>query len=484
LFPLDTSIGGWSLQNTFLDRDGELQILASNDANTIRDRKPFYEIRFDIWHMRSRDGRSTWNPPVKAWQGYAGSLLDFLQLKDGRVIVPFCYLTPRTWAQRGSGFDQYTYMGRFSSSAAYSDDNGQTWKTSPTELKEPVPQIGDDGGIEPSVLELKNGRLWMLIRTQNGLFYESYSDDRGATWGHPVPTGILSSDSPCSLTRLDDGRVVMIWNNTLRYPYANGGRAVLHAAVSENDGRSWRGYREVAANPLAVEPPPPHGDHGVTYTVPALTHSGKLITSLSTGPGGGTYVLRVDPEWLYATTRRDDFAAGLHGWTSFGTHGVGLEADPDNPGRQILAIRKPDVDWPAGTVWNFPAGRRGVLRLRLRIEPRFVGALVGITDHFSVAFDEQDRFCNVYNLAIGANGAVEGGGFVEPGRWHDLAFEWDCIDQRRCAIHVNGRPLTQVIMRRETAGPCYLRVRSTALSQDPAGLKIASVNADVTKSWG
>jgi len=43
-------------------------------------------------------------------------------------------------------------MGRFSSSAAYSDDNGQTWHTSGNELKEPTPQIGEDGGIEPAYL--------------------------------------------------------------------------------------------------------------------------------------------------------------------------------------------------------------------------------------------------------------------------------------------------------------------------------------------
>src|SRR5260221_516257 len=81
-----------------------------------------------------------------------------------------------------------------------------------------------------------------------------------------------------------DGRVVMLWMNTPRFHYANGGRAVLHGAVSEDDGRSWRGYREVAANPLALEPPPPTGDHGVTYTVPGLAPGGKLVTSLSTGP--------------------------------------------------------------------------------------------------------------------------------------------------------------------------------------------------------
>ena len=483
LFSLDTAVGGWSLQNTLLDRDGELQIIGSNDANTTKHSKSIYDIRYDIWHFRSRDTRRSWHAPVMVWKGYAGSLLAFVQLSSGRVLVPFCFLTPRSWAKRGEGFDAFTYMGRFSSSVAYSDDNGQTWHTSPNELKEPTAQIGNDGGIEPIVLERKNGRLWMLIRTQNGRFYESFSEDRGATWTHPVPTGILSSDSPCSLTRLRDSRVVMFWNNTLRYPYANGGRAVLHGAISEDDGRSWRGYREIAANPLAVEPPPPNGDHGVTYTVPALTASGNLITSLSTGPGGGTYVLRVDPEWFYETTQRDDFSRGLHGWSSFGTRGVELGPDPGNPARQVLAIRKPDAEWPAGAVWNFPSGQRGMLRLRLWLEPRFAGAHIGLTDHFSVPFDEQDVFWNVFNLEVGPGGTLRDGGRLEPGRWHDLTFGWDCASARQATVAANGQSVALLNMKRETPGPSYLRLRSSAIGQDPAGFRVASVAADVGQSW-
>lgn len=479
LFPLDTSIGGWTLHNGFLDRDGELQLIFTNDANSTR--RSFYDIHYDIWHVRSRDGRRAWQQPNLVWRGYAGSLLSFVQLRNGRIVLPFCYLTRRSWAERGTGFDQFTYMGRFSSTAAYSDDNGRTWRTSTSELCEPTAQIGDDGGIEPIILERQDGRVWMLIRTQNDRFFESYSKD-GSEWGHPLPTAILSSDSPCSLTRLRDGRVVMLWNNTQRFPYANGGRAVLHGAVSEDDGLSWRGYREVAANPLAVEPPPPNGDHGVTYTVPALTADGKLVTTLSTGPGGGTYLLRVDPEWLYATAQTDDFSGGLRGWTSFGTHGVAAEPHPNHPDRQVLALRKPDSSWPAGATWNFPAGKRGVLRLRLQLRPGFAGALLGLTDHFSVPFDEQDRFWNVFNLDLQPGGKIAGGGTLQPAQWHALTLTWDC-DQHQCRVHRDGRLVVVLPMKRETPGPSYLRLRSTAPNEDRNGMLVESVAVDVSSSW-
>ncbi len=482
LFSLDESVGNWSMHNAFLDHDGELQLLYTNDANTIRQKKSFYDIHFDIWHVRSRNSRQNWVPPTQVWKGYAGSLLSFVQLKNGRVLVPFTYLTPRTWGNRGEGFDAYAFMGRFSSTAGYSDDNGASWRVSPTELKEATPVIGEDGGIEPIVLELNDGRVWMLIRTQWGRFYKSYSSDGGASWTVPVPTAITSGDSPCSLTRLPDGRIVMLWNNNLRFCYANGGRAVLHGAISEDDGRTWRGYREVAANPLAKDPPPPNGDHGVTYTVPAVTADGRIVTSLTIGPGGGFYLLRLDPEWLYETKRSHDFSQGLDGWTTFGTRGVGLEVHPQNASRRVLAIKKAEGAWPASAIWNFPAGRRGELRIRILLRPGFAGGVLGLTDHFSVPFDAEDIFHNVFNVEIGSDGALPTGERLQPGRWHDLLLDWD-TDRGQCTVMNAGREVTKLKLRRETVGPSYLRVRSTAAGPDRGGLLIESVSADVGAGW-
>jgi hypothetical protein len=481
LFALDESVGGWGLHNVLLDQQGELQLLYTNDANTIKQKKPFYEIDFDIWHVRSRDSLRSWGPPTKVWTGYAGSLLSFVQLRNGRVVIPYTFRTPRTWGNRGKGFDAYVFMGRFSSSAAYSDDNGVSWRVSPFELKEPTPVIGSDGGIEPIVLELRDDRIWMLIRTQWGRFYESFSSDGGASWTTPRPTGIISGDSPCSLTRLKDGRVVMMWNNNLRYCYANGGRAVLHGAISEDDGRTWRGYRELASNPLATEPPPPNGDHGVTYTVPTLTREGYLITSLTIGPGGGYYLLRLDPAWLYEVRRTHDFNAGMAGWTTLGTRGVGLEADPDNSNRRVLAVRKPDPDWPAGTTWNFPAGRRGELRMRLRLRPKFAGALIGLTDHFSVPFDAEDIFNNAFNFEVSPGGRVGNGVRLQPDRWHELTLSWDA-ESHQCRVSEGGKLLMTLKLSRDTVGLSYLRVRSTA-EQDPDGLLLDAISSDVSASW-
>jgi hypothetical protein len=474
LFTLPKAMGVWGLHYALVDRRGELHLFYTADANTAG--KGFYEMRFDVYHVGSAKGRTSWKAPVLVRKGYHGSMLSAIELKSGRLVLPICYLTPRVWSNRGKGFDAFTDMGRFSSGVVYSDDGGDTWKQASVELKVPSPYIGADGIIEPIALELKDGRVWLLLRTQLGRFFESFSRD-GAGWTRPAPTAILSSDSPPSLTRLKDGRIVMLWNNCLRFSYAQGGRHVLHAAISEDDGRTWRGYREVARNPFIDEPPPPNGDHGVSYTLPVLTHDGEIITPLSVGGRGGLWLMRFNPEWLYETGRKSDFASGIEGWHRFGTKGVELVAHPDKPGTRALQLRKLDADWPSAAVWNFPNGTTGRLRIRLKLDPGFAGARIGLTDHFSVPFDPEDQYHSLFNLSIGPEGKL-GNGKLTPAQWHTVELDWSCPKQE-CRALIDGQPADTLPMQRRTAGVNYLRISSTADKADPAGLLIESVEASI-----
>ena len=197
LFTLPKDMGVWGLHYVLTDHKGELHLFYTADAKTAG--KGLYEMRFDIYHVGSSNGRTSWKAPVLVRKGYHGSMLSAIELKSGRVVLPICYLTPRVWSNRGTGFDAFTDMGRFSSGVVYSDNGGATWQESSVELKIPSPYIGADGIIEPIALERKDGRAWLLLRTQLGRFFESWSED-GASWTKPTPTSILSSDSPPSLT--------------------------------------------------------------------------------------------------------------------------------------------------------------------------------------------------------------------------------------------------------------------------------------------
>ncbi len=58
---------------------------------------------------------------------------------------------------------------------------------------------------------------------------------------------------------------------------------MLHAAVSADDGESWRGYREVFRDPRDTEPPPVRGDHGTAYPFPVATADDRVLFASSQG---------------------------------------------------------------------------------------------------------------------------------------------------------------------------------------------------------
>ncbi|MBI2193898.1 MAG: exo-alpha-sialidase [Planctomycetes bacterium] len=433
--------------------------------------------RIDIWHTKTEHGRQRWQEPHCIWKGYTGALNSCLQLRGGRLLLPFSFFVPRTWHNRGEGLDAFTFMGMFKSVVLYSDDEGASWQLS-NDLKVVVPDISYAyGACEPVALELAEGRVWMLIRTQMGRLYESFSPD-GAKWSMPQPSRFLSSDSPAGLARLGDGRIVLCWNNCLRHPYAYGGRQVIHAALSADQGMTWRGYREVGRDPLRHEPPPPTGDHGTAYPFPVATADNALI--LSTGQGQGRALLvRLDPEYLEEVVQSADFAGGLEDWALFGTKGVSRAHHPQKEGARVLRLQRTDPEFPAAAVWNFPIGRKGKIRLRFMLESGHQGFNIGLTDHFSTPFDFEDLFHNVVNLRVASDGGLSCGGRIEPGRWHEVDLIWDC-EKWLCRCALDSLPAGVLPLRRECDGLSYLRIRSVAEGPESGSLQVEEVRADVS----
>lgn len=486
LLTLPSDSGGWGGPEVLVDNKGEVHLILLNDAKTgiIRTgeearRRNMTNRRLDIWHAMSTEGRTKWLAPTKIWEGYTGSLNSIVQLKTGRIVLPFSYKTKRSWAHRGDGADAFTYMGDYSSTVLYSDDDGRTWALSPDELKIVTPDIrGAYGAVEPVVLELKDHRVWMLIRSQMGRFYESYSPD-GAHWSAPRPTAIISSDSPAGLARLVDGRIVMLWNECVRYPYAYGGRQVLHGAISEDDGQTWRGVREVMRDSQRAEPPPPGGDFGTAYPFPIALPDGKIL--FTSGQGGGrraSYVL--DPAWLLQTSQETDFSNGLDDWSSYGTRGVEMVETKQGSGH-ALRISRSDPEWPAGAVWNFPDGAAGSVTIEFSLEPGFQSLNVGLTDQYSTPFDDSDYFYNLFNLPISSVAPLLGSSRLKPNQTYKLTLAWNTEDGH-CRVSLDGRVIGTLRQSRLSTGVNYLRLHSTADTAETGGMRLLSVIANVSPS--
>ena len=108
--------------------------------------------------------------------------------------------------------------------------------------------------------------------------------------------------------------------------------------------------------------------------------------------------------------------------------------------------------------------------------------MVALTDHFSVPFDEQDRFHSLYNLFIGADHKLAGLHRLEPKRWYTLVLDLDC-SRRECRVLLDGRQITVLLLLKETLGVNYLRLRFIEAGSDPSGILVESVKLDVSKSW-
>lgn len=480
LFTFPKEEGGFGFHGTLVDQQGEVHFLVMNDNNTgmlrYREVKPGQTAveprdkqRLDICHIRSSDGRTKWSKPKKIWEGRVSDLQSVLQLKSGRIILPFGdTVRGRNWSNRGEGFAAFTFFGEFDTHVLYSDDNGDTWKKSESILRTPTPNnFGSFGAVEPVLMQLKDGRVWMLLRTQLGRLWESYSDD-GSVWSDPKPTAITSSDAPAGLVRLKDDRLVLLWNNCQRFPYARGGRQVLHAAVSDDDGKTWRGKREVLRDPLRNDPPPVTGDHGVSYTYPIVGHDGRVLYTMWVQTGEGRSIESFDPDWVVQTSAKDDLS-GLDAWSVFGTKGAETDGN-------TLSLRKADAAWPAGgATWNFPLARSGSIKMRVQADKDFGdkggGALLMLTDHFSPAFDLEDRYYSLFNTPLD----------LEPGKWTDLELRWNG-DKQTCDVILDGKPVKTLQQQRDSDGPTYLRVRCTSDNPSPARLQIDAV--EMTASPG
>lgn len=432
-----------------------------------------------LWHLKADPPYDKWTEPKLWFDGYIGALLSAIEMPNGTILSPFAFMTERTYASPVDGLMKYIYMGEHTTTAVYSTDRGETFKLSPTPVNLPASIIigGENGAIEPVCITLKDGRAWMLIRTQRGRQWESFSKD-GISWSSPRPARFLSSDSPAGLTRLQDGRLVAMWNCCQRYPYAHGGRQVLHAAISSDDGNTWHGFREVMRDPKRLEPAHPiKGDYGTGYPIIAATSDGKMLFSTGQGPSTGSYTL--DPAWLEATSQAEDFSKGLEAWSVYGTKGVDLVDAPDASGNKALRIERTDAEFPAGAVWNFPNGRAGTAMIGFQLTPGPGRTSITLTDHYSSPFETEGEANGLFTISLSADTTGPDGKPLGANGAHQLQLSWD-TNGRTCVVWIDGQKWKQLPqLKAITEGASYLRFRSLADAPEKGGLIVSSIETNI-----
>ena len=195
----------WTEPQILIPNEGQMNVMDVSLLRLSPQRILLFYVRKDSTSrccdcMReSRDDGHTFGPPVLCTpqdRYYVLSNDCALQLTGARILVPYCV----------SGTVSVEDEGPMAGSA-YSDDDGQTWQMS-NAVYSSVRRA-----MEPKVVELGDGRLWMLLRTDRGVIDQSFSDDRGAAWSEPTSSGIVATQAPFVFKRVPTtGDLLLIRN--------------------------------------------------------------------------------------------------------------------------------------------------------------------------------------------------------------------------------------------------------------------------------
>ena len=255
--------------------------------------EPGLGCKLELWAARSLDGGKTWTDRQRLLDGYNANFFGFIQTRAGRLVASVEHLE--------------THPGRWVVCSFGSDDDGRTWQRS--NMVDLGGHGHHDGATEPTLAELGDGRVLMLIRTNWDRFWEAISDDGGRYWRTIRPSEIDASSAPGHLQRLHSGRLALLWN---RLNPTNGEaprlepgpasetaaswyREELSIAFSNDDGRNW-------TEPLLIARQP-----GGQLSYPCLFERAPGVLWLVAG-----FAFRrgwEDPEPLGLVAREDDLIA-------------------------------------------------------------------------------------------------------------------------------------------------------------------------------
>ncbi len=268
--------------------------------------------------LLSKDGGRTWNGKYTLVENDGGCNVmevNFLRLKDSRIALFYCQknseekdcrVMMRVSADEGKTFtspkqlspaDKYTGLtngrslrlktGRIlleawengDSYCCISDDDGETWHDS----KRVKPAKGECW--EPAAVELKDGRVMMLLRTGIGGQYKTISSDGGETWSDPVPTPLEGTAAPVSITRIpSSGELLAVWNHN------PGGkqRNPFTAAISKDEGETWTNFKNIQDKP----------DDAWAYPAVTWVENRALLTYFNYTGGLSLWLESIPAEWF------------------------------------------------------------------------------------------------------------------------------------------------------------------------------------------
>lgn len=474
--------------------DGGTFYLSSKDKGltwtkiNIPDNIPFADIRSPLsgeylrlipspgmgtYAIRTKGGLDGGRELIKVSDSMGIMLKPPLFIRNGkRVVVAGHY-----GLQRGLPKACFTY---------YSDDDGVTWQRSSL-VSTPEHEGGqfhdgirwNHGAAEPTVIELNDGQLWMLIRTPHDNHYQSFSQDGGETWSEATPSPFYGTITMPTIGRLEDGRILFLWSNSTPLPEVNNttgvwddvftNRNAIHAAISSDDGKTWQGFRE-----LYLDPRRNAEDFGTIPGIDKSVHQsqfveldpGEVLVSLGQHPLHRV-MMRFNVDWLNEKKRYCDFSDGLNQWSVFSyykgivghcgynrTSGCNLE-----DGKLLVKYIENDslLTSLRGAVWNFPAFHKGRLSMSIKFNDVNTKGELILNDRWFNPTDTVASYFAPFSLSLNPDKLK-----IKDDKFHLLEIEWNLNIKKPTAIlYVDKRKRMTIPLSNESLhGISYLHLLS------------------------
>lgn len=236
-----------------------------------------HEGRFLNWtsmRMISHDSGRTWHeagpePNLPTYTFHRG----MITLRDGTILIPYQHYpideaeNARLFADNAFFHGKGAWIGNLGvridhieNGVLRSTDGGKTFVR---HAAPPYPLHGNTGLVwawtEPTLGELTDGRIVMLIRVKNDVLWRSESNDGGITWRSFVPTDIPNPSCKAKLIALPKGRIALLHDpsKTQRNPFA--------LWISGNDMQTWQHQSIISDFPLAFDYPDGFWENGHLY---------------------------------------------------------------------------------------------------------------------------------------------------------------------------------------------------------------------------
>ncbi len=250
-YPLETARKRADREKLFFPEDWVSELQVSSELHTVHmipqdpsELVPWARGSDGTYVHLSSDGGRTWDQTVMvATAPYSGGygMRGAVQLSNGDILLPL------------SDIPNYRIVF-----VVRSSDGGQTW-VAPVE----VAKMDGMQFEEPSILELRDGTLLMLLRENtNRRMYQVFSTDGGYTWSAPQP--VPFEGYPGHLLLLPGGEILCVYG--YRYePYG------IRAVISKDDGRTWN-----SEHPMIIRDDFPNRDLGYPAAIP--TADGQFYT--------------------------------------------------------------------------------------------------------------------------------------------------------------------------------------------------------------